>query len=131
MAQTWKKESEVLPENYHFVARKDRPGSAHGGTAIIARSNSDAVEVDTNTNTELVAAAFSCKNLKKPLIIGSLYRPTNNNCEYTDDLCKAISNLYSSFKADLIIWIGGDANLPDIDWQNDSIQGHNYPAGIS
>jgi hypothetical protein len=68
--------------------------------------------------------------LKKPLIIGSLYRPTNNNSEYTDDLCKAISNLYSSFK-DHIIWIGGDANLPDIDWQNDSIQGHNYPVGIS
>jgi hypothetical protein len=66
---------------------------AHGGTAIIARSNIDAVEVDTNTNTEFVAAAFSCKNLKKTLIIGSLYRPTNNS-EYTDDLCKAISNLY-------------------------------------
>lgn len=127
-SETWLKpeikESEVLPDSYHFVARKDRPGSAHGGTAIIARSNIDAVEVDTNTNTEFVAAAFSCKNLKKTLIIGSLYRPTNNNSEYTDDLCKAISNLYSSFK-DHIIWIGGDANLPDIDWQNDSIQGHN------
>ena len=68
--------------------------------------------------------------MKKTLIIGSLYRPTNNNSEYTDDLCKAISNLYSSFK-DHIIWIGGDANLPDIDWQNDSIQGHNYPVGIN
>jgi hypothetical protein len=51
-----------LPDSYHFVARKDRPGSAHGVTAIIARSNIDAVEVDTNTNTEFVAAAFSCKN---------------------------------------------------------------------
>ena len=49
----------------------------------------------------------------------------------TQMICKAISNLYSSFKDDHIIWIGGDANLPDIDWQNDSIQGHNYPVGIS
>jgi hypothetical protein len=75
-SETWLrpeiKESEVLPDSYHFVARKDRPGSAHGGTAIIARSNMDAVEVDTNTTTEFVAAAFSCKNLKKLLIIGSL-----------------------------------------------------------
>jgi hypothetical protein len=111
---------------FPLLARKDWPGSAHGGTAIIARSNIDAVDVDINTTTEFEAAAFSCKNLKKTLTIGSLYRPTNNNFEYTDDLCKAISNLYSSFK-DHIIWIGGDANLPDIDWQNDSIQGHNYP----
>ena len=80
MAQAWNK------RKFPLLARKDWPGSAHGGTAIIARSNIDAVEVDTNTNTELVAAAFSCKNLKKTLIIGSLYRPTNNNCEYTDDL---------------------------------------------
>ena len=69
-SETWLKpeikESEVLPDSYHFVARKDRPGSAHGRTAIIARSNIGAVEVDTNTNTEFVAAAFSCKNLKKP-----------------------------------------------------------------
>jgi hypothetical protein len=106
-SETWLqaeiKESEVLPDSYHFVARKDRPGSAHGGTAIIARSNINAVEIDTNTNTEFVAAAFSCKNLKKKtLIIGSLYRTTNNNSEYTDDLCKAISNLYSSFKDHII-----------------------------
>ena len=133
-SETWLKpdikEKEVLPDSYHFVARKDRPGSAHGGTAIIARSNIDAVEIDTNTTTEFVAASFACKDLQKPLIIGSLYRPTNNNQEYTDNLCKAISNLYSNFK-NHIIWIGGDANLPDIDWQTDSIQGHNYPVGIN
>jgi len=100
-SETWLKPE--IKESEVPLCSQERPTrQCHGGTAIIARSNIDAVEVDTNTTTEFVAAAFSCKNLKKPLIIGSLYRPTNNNSEYTDDLCKAISNLYSSFKDHII-----------------------------
>jgi hypothetical protein len=30
-----------------------------------------------------------------------------------------------------MIWIGGDLNLPDIDWQDESIKGNNYPKRIS
>ena len=68
-------EKEVLPDNYRFVARKDRKSDPHGGVAIIAKSDIEGVELDLDTNTEFVAASFSCKDLKKPLIVGSLYRP--------------------------------------------------------
>jgi hypothetical protein len=59
---------EVLPENYRFVARRDRLKSAHRGVAVIAKSDLEGVEVDTPSDTEFVAASFTCKYLKKPLI---------------------------------------------------------------
>jgi exonuclease III len=108
-------EREILPENYRFVARRDRLKSAHGGVAVIAKSDLDGVEVDTPSDTEFVAASFTCKYLKKPLIVGSLYRPPENNKKYAEDLCKTISSLSTLYR-DSTIWIGGDANLPDIEW---------------
>ena len=41
-------EREVLPANYKFVARKDRPNSSHGGVAIIAKHDLDTAEIDTS-----------------------------------------------------------------------------------
>lgn len=119
-------EREVLPANYKFVARKDRPNSSHGGVAIIAKHDLDASEVDTSATTEFVAASLSCKDLKKPIILGCMYRPIDNKVEYTKDLCNAVTDLYARLK-DHIIWLGGDINLPDIDWKTDTITGHSYP----
>ena len=59
-----------------------------------------------------------------------MYRPTDNNNDYTQDLCNALSDLSARFK-DLIIWLGGDTNLPDIDWKTDTITGHIYPVSIN
>ena len=46
------------------------------------------------------------------------------------DLCNALSDLSARFK-DHIIWLGGDTNLPDIDWKTDTITGHSYPVSIN
>ena len=123
-------EREVLPANYKFVARKDRPNSSHGGVAIIAKHDLDASEVDTPATSEFVAVSLNCKDLKKPIILGCMYRPTDNKADYTQDLCNAVSDLSSRFK-DHIIWLGGDTNLPDIDWNTDTITGHNYLVSIN
>ena len=64
--------------------------------------------------TELVALSFVCKNLKQPLIVGSVYRPTDNNFECTEDLRNAVSYISCTYKNSTIC-IGGDFNLPDID----------------
>ena len=80
--------------------------------------------------SEFVAASLSCKDLKKSIILGCMYRPTDNKVEYTQDLCKAVSDLYTRFK-DHINLLGGDTNLPDIDWKTDTITGHNYPVPIN
>ena len=57
-SETWLQpgitERETLPPD----ARKDRLKDAHGGVAIIARSDMDGVEIDVQTPTEFVAASF-------------------------------------------------------------------------
>ena len=118
-------EREILPDNYRFVARKDRKRDPHGGVAIIAKAEFDAVEIELSTKTEFVAESFVCKNLKQPLIFGSVYRPTDNIFKYTEDLCNALSYIGCTYK-NSTIWIGGDSNLPDIDWKINSIVCHNY-----
>ena len=89
----------------------------------IAKHDLDALEADTTAILKFVAASFSCKDLKKSIIVGCMYRPTNNNIDYTQDLYSAVSDLSARFK-DHIIWLGGAANLPDIDWKTDTIIGH-------
>ena len=105
-------EAEVLPPGYKFAARRDRPTSSHGGVAIITRDNIDASEIPLTTQAEMVAASIPSKSTK-PIIISSIYRPTDNNKEYTAHLCDTIQHLHSSYR-DHIFWIGGDSNLPDI-----------------
>lgn len=123
-------EREVLPENYVFAARKDRPYSSHGGVAIITKANIDASEIVLDTPTEMVAASIPSKDNSKPIIVCSIYRPTNNDVDYTNKMCATLRELHRNH-LDHTLWIGGDANLPDINWACDSVEGHNYPTTIS
>ena len=56
------------------------------------------------------------------VIVASMYRPTNNDTEYAAHLTSAIENLVKNHPKD-VIWIGGDINLPDIDWSSNTISG--------
>ena len=57
-------------------------------------------------------------------------RPTYNKVEYTQDLCNAVSGLSARFK-DHVIWLGGDTNLPGIDWKTGTFTGHSFPVPIN
>ena len=47
-----------------------------GLSTVIAKSEIAGVKVDTDTDTELTAAAFTCNlHSKDQLMVGSLYRP--------------------------------------------------------
>jgi len=122
-------EAEILPPNYKFAARKDRSKSSHRGVAIITKDNIDASEIPLDTQTEMVAASIPSKNAK-PIIVCSIYRPTDNNTDYSKHMCNTIKDLHVKHR-DNILWIGGDANLPDINWKNDEIKGHQYPVFIN
>ena len=87
-------EREVLPESYLFVARKGRPNSSYGGEAIIAKHDLEASEIDVQATAELAAASFTCKDLKKPLIVCSFYRPTDNKFEYSQELCNTVKDIH-------------------------------------
>ena len=123
-------EREMLPDNYCFVSRHDRPNSTHGGVVIIAKCDMEATEILNSNKSEFIAASFKTTSIKKPIIIGCLYRPTDNNFQYSQDITFEIHNLFEKFRNNPI-WIGGDANLPDIEWSTDTIKGHQYSIPIN
>ena len=133
-SETWLYQSiaerEVLPDNYCFVSRRDRPNSTHGGVAIIAKRDIEATEVVNSANSEFIAASFNTTSMKKPIIIGCLYRPTDDSTQYSQDISREMHQLFEKYRTNPI-WIGGDANLPDIDWSTDTIKGHQYPIPIN
>jgi hypothetical protein len=54
----------------------------------------------------------------------------NRDYTHTQTICSDILRLVDLHKTSTI-WIGGDANIPDIDWENYIITGNKYPRDIN
>ena len=65
----------------------------------------------------------------KTLLVLTVYRPPNTDEVYMQNLCKLIEDLYIKYK-EAIIWITGDFNLPNIDWDLYSVTDNAYPLNI-
>ena len=131
MARPYNNRKRIITCKLQYVARKDRLDSSDGGEATVAKHDFVASKVDTTARSEFVAASLTCKDLKKPIILGCMYRPIDNKVEYTLDHLQC-SNwpTYTKF-IDHIIWLCEDTNLPDNDWKTDTIIGHSYPVPIN
>ena len=60
----------------------------------------------------------------------SIYHPSSSGELYLTELChqlKLIRNKYSNSA----FWIGGDINLPDIDWSTNGMQNHHYSLSLN
>ena len=88
--------------------------------------NSHRIEVDTDT--DFVAAKIL--NGNHNMVIGALYRPTNNDQAYTDSLTQAIEDFCIANRNDAL-WIGGGINLPDVNWATDQVVGHQYKKSVN
>ena len=111
------------------MARKDRKGSPYGGVLIAIKDNINVTENDLETDTEFTAAVFECPG-KNTLVIGAINRPPKSDQLYAEEICNRISNLHRSYPK-ATIWIAGDANLPDIDWESNTIAGNRNPVSIN
>jgi hypothetical protein len=80
----------------------------------------------------MVCAKVSIYNNNKSnnLILISAYRPTNINTDYSERLASEIESITSKNKKS-VVWIGGDFNLPDIDWKTCAIQSNRYLVKIN
>ena len=58
------------------------------------------------------------------LLLICAYRPPNVDTSYQTDLCNYITT-------DANICCTGDLNLPDVNWESESIHGHRYPLAIN
>ena len=130
--KTWLKpdihDSEIIPTDLGYeIFRKDR-NDGYGGVMIGVKRQLVYEHVPTSDSCEPVAVKVSCKH--NSVIIASLYRPTNNDSDYAVQLINALESLVKCHPNE-IIWIGGGANLPDINWFSNAVSGNNYKREIS
>ena len=115
------KDNEFLPPPYKCY-RRDRPDTK-GGVIIIAKRNLITEEVLNSKKCELLA--IKVQTHKKPVIIAACYRPPKSKIDVATNICDEITSLNATFK-NCPIWVGGDTNLPDIDWANNAIVSYQY-----
>ena len=132
--ETWLSEniltSEIFPESYN-VLRLDRKGKSGGGVIMALRSEFIVEHIETSAHLEAIFAKVNIRGRKSsPLIVGSVYRPPSDDLRYADLLCKTIEQLYNRNKKS-IMWIYGDFNLPDIDWDNYKVSTNQYSASVN
>jgi len=77
------------------------------------------------TNCEAVACELTINDNEK-LILCAFYRPPTSNLMYLEKLCSFFSDLVKQ-NLSIPIWISGDMNLPNINWETNTISGYNYP----
>jgi len=116
--------SEIFPDGYN-VYRKDR-FDGYGGVFLACHQSLISCELDIPDNSsELCACQIDLPNNSK-LIVCSVYRPPSSDIHYLNDLCKHLESIKQSHP-NAVLWIGGDINLPDINWEDNFVEGHAYP----
>ena len=128
--ETWLKSGvghrEIFPSGYNLY-RKDRK-DGYGGVLIAIASCLNSHEIEIGGEAEIVAAKVC--NDGKDIIFGSVYRPPSSNQAYMDTLNQSIQDLCTAYPS-TAVWIGGDMNLPDINWETEQITSHQYRHSIS
>lgn len=103
-------DSEVFPAEY-VCYRKDRDRHG-GGVFLLVHHNVSSRLIDIQTGTcEAVWVQLKLKN-GKVLAVGSFYRPPGSQVKVLSELCEQLI----AINADNLV-LGGDFNLPNIDWE--------------
>ena len=86
----------------------------------------------TLTTCEVIACEVKCNNCN-PLIVVYVYRPPHRDLLYMQNLCSLLEEIITSHFdcSHCTIWLTGDLNLPDIDWNRLSISSYQYPLTIN
>ena len=108
--------------------RRDRP-SRGGGVMIAVKKSLSAEDVSISKNTECIFCKINLQE-KKPMIIGSVYRPPGYSIDESQCVTNEIYQIVKKFPR-AVYWFGGDFNLPDINWKAQSIQDNNYSKAIN
>ena len=118
--------SEIFPPELGYdVIRRDRKGDTHGGVLIAAKNTLSLNHLLTSKDSELISGTINISQRKKVILTLSfcLYRPPSRQDQHAADCAiHDISQLRRKHKNDTFI-LGGDFNLPDIDWDYYTIKG--------
>ena len=129
--ETWLNQSilnnEIIPSDYKLY-RCDRD-DGYGGIFISVKSQINSQLIQCSASCEICAVKLHLTE-SQPLIIIGAYRPPNRDTLYAQNLYNAISDI-SVRNPNSFICCTGDFNLPDIDWDIESVSRHRYPLGIN
>ena len=64
------------------------------------------------------------------MLVTSFYRPPSSNEDYLNSFIEEITILRRSHETSYF-YVGGDFNLPDIDWNTSLIRGTSYPTKLN
>jgi hypothetical protein len=105
------------------VYRRDRPHDPHGGVLIAAKKELLLDKISTSKTLELISGTVTLGTNKRAVIAAYYRPPTSIQTSYLDKVKEEIASLRNDYKKAVII-VGGDFNLPDIDWSNHTITGN-------
>ena len=133
--ETWL--SGDIPSTYFFnpqlgytVHRHDRPNDPHGGVLIAVKNDLELTNIQKGKEVELIAGIVNISKTKKMLLC-SYYRPPDKTSEeYLNMVKEEFTDLRKKFKNAVFI-IGGDFNLPDINWNKNTVTNKSYPYRVS
>ena len=130
ISETWLKpevlSSEFLSTDYN-IFRRDRP-DGYGGVLIACRNSLNCHHLNINFDTEAIACQLTLTN-QQTLIVCAFYRPPNRQPDSVTNLChffKCIVDRYPTSP----VWIAGDLNLPNINWDTIHISSFMYPSSL-
>ena len=109
--------NEIFSDNYQAF-HKDRT-DGYGGVLFACLNNFTPCE------------AIACKidlSRNGRLIVLTAYRPPNSDREYMYNLCQFIEEIHNKYID--VMWITGDFNLSNIDWNLNSVTSNTYPLDI-
>ena len=110
------------------VYRKDR-ATGYGGVLIAVKKDIISQELATDSPCEIVCCKIELFKTK-PLIICSVYRPPSSDIDYSINLCNSLRDI-AKYNPNSTIWVAGDLNLPDINWEQDTVVNHQYPIALN
>ena len=101
-----------------FISRsKERPVAGGGGVFIAVHSKYLATcESSLDSDCEIAWIKMHIQGVK-PLKIGCYYRPTDNNASNVYELGNSLDKISKRGSSLPNIFVTGDFNVPDIDWQ--------------
>ena len=125
---------EIFLPNYVYSpsVRKDQDsGEKRGGVVIAVNSNIISVEQSSPAECEIVWCNISHKS--GSVVVGSFYRPPSTSVDYLEQLELSMNNIKKHSGIDgKYVLLGGDFNLPDIDWEEGSVESNpQYTAAIN
>lgn len=108
------KSCEIFPANY-AIFRKDRPDGCGGVLIAVKNLPSQHLE-DLDVKAELIWVKIKI-NKDSSLFLGAYYNP-DTSINSILELEISLSQLHNNYTNQGMIWLGGDFNLRDINWNN-------------